>query len=279
MNLDRIEQGSSGNTQVDLTGDGTPVDPAPDSATVRVVRDNATEVIPTSAANDSGTGVFSFPYTPADAALLDLWTATWTFTYGGQVQTRRTVHEIAGGFLFSLAEFKAQPGVSAVAAADLRTKRVRAEQILERRLGCAFVPRYRRELARVTGRRSDRLRLRMPRIRAIRSVTIDGIALTAGELAALTIEPGNMIAGRSVWGRRVEVGYEHGFDWPDEPVRDAALALASHYLTTGGGAEGVDPRVSRITTPEGTIVYDGEGLGLPEVERAARLYDMRPRFA
>jgi hypothetical protein len=221
----------------------------------------------------SGSGT-DWTYTiPATSnTLLDTYVETITAVSGSTPQTFTDSIEVAGETLFDVAEAQALSGLANATAATIVRARTRAEQILERRLGIAFVPRY-RHAETLTGDGGTSLMLSMPRVRAIRSITIDGTALTVGELADLTIGP-HVITGRT-WRGNIIVGYEHGWDAPEEPVRQAALAMAHYYLTSGViGGEGVDPRVEYITTPEGRINYSTDGLGLPIVQAVIQDYDM-----
>lgn len=239
--------------------------------TVALTRVSDGTSVTASAMSGSGT---SWTYTiPATSnTLLDTYAETITAVSGGVPQTFPDYIEVAGESLFDVSELQALPGLSAVTVPAAVKARIRAEQILERRLSIAFVPRYRHAEIH-TGDCSTSLMLSMPRVRAIRSITIDGTALTVGELADLTIGP-HLITGR-IWRGNIVVGYEHGWDAPEEPVRQAALAMAHYYLTSGViGGEGIDPRVEYITTPEGRINYGTDGLGLPAVQAVLQDYDM-----
>jgi hypothetical protein len=249
MNLDRIQQGSSATITATLTVGTVATDPAPDSATVQVRRADGTVLIATTAANDSGTGVFSFPLTPTHTDLLDLLTATWTFTQGGQVQNRATRHEVVGGFLCSLPELAAV--LVGKPDAELAAARVKIEQRLEKELGYACVPRYALE-PRTAG--NGIVKTRLP-LRAVRSVTVDGIAWAAGQIAALRLE---QWCACGIWTcRPVTIGYEHGRDAPDSDITEAALLLADEAY----GSSIVDGRVVRQEADNMAVTYASPGRG------------------
>lgn len=237
--------------------------------TVALTRVSDGTSVTASAMSGSGTG-WSYTIPASSNTLLDTYVETITAVTGGESQTFTDYIDVAGDTYFDIAEAQALTGLSSATTAEIVPKRTKAEQVLDRRLSDAFVPRYRRDTLAGDGGRT--LMLQKPRLRAIRSISIDGTALTSGELAALTFDA-NTITGR-YWRGKIVVGYEHGWDAPEEPIRDAALALAHYYLTKTPGAEGVDPRVAYITTPEGRINYDTEGLGLPAVQAAIQDYDM-----
>jgi hypothetical protein len=272
VTLDRIQQGQPGNLTLRLvTPAGAPTDPTPDSATVRVVRDDGTEVIPSVAANDSGTGVFSVPYTATQAALLDRWTAYWTTTVNGQPRVDTTTHEVVGGFLFALAELS---GTGATDA-QLQATRTTVEQAIEDACGCAFVPRYDR--ATLSGDGTTLLRVGRPFLRRVRwaSTSTLGITtpLTTTDVAGLTAVPYGFVTGGYRWmaGSLVTVGYEFGMDRPPEPVRAAALDYARFLLTQDTS---IDSRAERLQTDDGTLVFGGGQTGLPGVDRVIDQYRM-----
>lgn len=206
-------------------------DSAPDAATVVVTRSDGTTVT-SGTALDTGTGVYSFPMTPAQMSVLDVMRFRWTTTVGGNPTTVDTFVEVVGGFLCTLFDLKTVlTGESDNALADARTA---AEERLEGACRVAFVPRFRRETRRCHS--YGTVRLSMTYIRTVRSVTINGIALTSPQLALLTVGTKTISGLNCGVGTNVTVGYEHGFDYPEEDCRTAVMAVARETATSSGGS-------------------------------------------
>jgi hypothetical protein len=269
--IDRIKQGIATDIKVTFTVAGTATDPTPDAATVRILRDDGTELIPTTAATNAGVGVFTYPLTPTQTNLLDRLTAYWTVTYAGQPQTQTTVHEIVGDHLFTLAEATARGLTNPTD--DIAQTRTRVEQAIEDACGLAFVPRYDR--ATLSGDGTTLLRLGQPFLRRIRwaSTVAQGVttALLPTDLSVLSISPAGFVAGYT-WPAgygTVQIGFEHGMDRPPEPVRAAALDYARFLLTQDTS---IDSRAERLVTDDGTLVFGGGATGLPSVDRVLDSY-------
>jgi hypothetical protein len=105
--LVRIVQGRSATLSHTFLTGSTATDPTPDTATVTVTRADGTTFVPTASVDNSATGVASITFTPAETALLDRWTLTWTATFGGQAQTYKDTVEVAGDVLFTIAQARA----------------------------------------------------------------------------------------------------------------------------------------------------------------------------
>jgi hypothetical protein len=105
--LQRIVRGRSATLTHTFYSDATATDPSPDTTTVTITRADGTAVVTGAAATEAGTGVVTYTVTPAQTALLDRWTVTWTATFGGQSQPFVSYVEVAGDVLFSLAEARA----------------------------------------------------------------------------------------------------------------------------------------------------------------------------
>jgi hypothetical protein len=272
--VDRVLQSVGGPITVTFSVGGTPTDPSPDSATVRVVNDAGVEVVPSTAAFNAGVGVFSYDLTGAPAATLDKLTAYWTVTIGGATRVASTSVEVVGGFLFTITDLK--PLVASTVTNDqIARARTRVEQAIERRVGYAFVPRY--DKTSFVAYRRGPLRLK-PCLRAVRSVTAAGTPYTTAELAGLSFDEYGFLymglPGGYSWtvdGERrastagpLVVAYEHGLDGPDEETRGAALDWARFLLTQD---QSIDSRADRLVTDDGTLVFGGGMSGLPSVDR------------
>jgi hypothetical protein len=272
--LDRIQQGGTATISVALTVGGTAQDPTPDSATVTITRADGTAVVTDAGAQDSGTGVFSYPLNPDETALLDTLTATWTFTADGSEQSRQTFHEVVGGFLFTLGELEADlNSTETYASSELAAARTYAETQLEHYCGVAFVPRYERETISGTG--STSVMFKWPYVRSVRSVTIDDIAGTAADVAFRPYGHAYYATGWTLGYGNIIVGYEHGMTYPPPGASEAALVLAKHKLIKGP----IDERATQRTSEFGPVNLATPGLfgsrsGIPVVDEFIRAHDM-----
>lgn len=234
-----------------FTTDGTATDPAPDTATVTITRDDGTAIVTAAAATGTGVGSFSYSLSAAQNNLLDTLTVKWTSSLG----TIASTVEVVGGFLFSIAQARSLDPLNNAtryptqAIIDARTL---AETALEEACGVAFVPRYRREPLSGTG--GTELILSQPRITAIRSMSLAGTALTAGELAAVVPSGPGVIYTLNGWTRgfgNYSIAYEHGYVSPPPRVTNAALLLARRYLVDSP----VSDRATSMTTDDGTTQF------------------------
>lgn len=254
--------------QFEVDGEGT--DPSPDEATVTVTRADGTVLVDEQAASDGANGLFTYTIAAIDNDRLDTLTASWTTALG----TLETVTEVAGGFLFSISELQAQlqtPGD--FTTAQIVAVRTRVEETLEQLCGVAFVPRFRQITVSGTGTTTALLD---PRTTAIRSVTIDGEAQTLEDLAysdtGLVYWPNRWTAGTS----NIVIGYEHGYPYPPERVKAAALLLAKYWLIKGP----IDDRATSIPAGDGGIIalstpgMRGAYTGLPEVDATIEAYNL-----
>ncbi|HVE27286.1 MAG TPA: hypothetical protein VNC22_17895 [Sporichthya sp.] len=229
--------------------DGADTDPAPDTATVTVTRDDGT-VLATAAATPSGTGGFLYTLSAGQNNQLDILTAEWTSALG----TLTTTTEVVGGFLFTIAQARAlNPlnNTTTYTTQQIIDARTMVETALEDACQVAFVPRYRRES--VNGSGSTEVQLSMPRVRSIRSATLDGTALTVSELADI-VPSGRIIYTANTWTRgfgNYSISYEHGYDTTPPRVSNAALLLARRYLVDSP----VSDRATSLTTEDGTTQF------------------------
>lgn len=155
--------------------------------------------------------------------------------------------------------------------ADIDAKRVMAEQELERACGVAFVTRTTTETFTGNGRRT--LLLRWPLVTAITAVSVNGVAYTTGQLAALVPLPTGVVDNPAYWLPGTSLGnvtitYQHGHNDPELPGEASriALRLARHYLV--GSA--MDDRITRGKAGEEEFTFAVAGAsgrwGIPEVD-------------
>ena len=244
VTVERILKGAVETVAVAITG-GT------GAATVTAAkRGDGSDLTPAPAVSGTA-GAYTVALTAAHTATLDALRLTVTAANGASAEV---LVEVVGGFLFSLADAR-KPGHLEDAVeypdADVRAARLLAERALEDACGCAFVPRYAREVLDGTGAPGDDLLVSAPFVRAVRSVAVNGTAWASGDVSAVVPQdhgalysPSGFIAGRFA----VAVEYEHGMEYPPGEVALAALRLAEWALVDSP----VDPRASAITNPDGT---------------------------
>lgn len=267
--LERIQQLTPGTLQQQWYEDGVAVDPG--TVTIGITRADGTVLVAAgTGTSGAGTNPRTYSLTTTHTALLDRLTVTWTSTGKG---TLTSYLEVAGGFVFSLSELVAQkPGNLTWSTAQMVAMRTTVETAIEQHYGTALVPRYRLETVNAG---DGTLQLKAP-IQAIRSITVDGTAYTAGQLAAVTFSPGNGFVYLNGWygctrwrPGNVTIGYEYGEPHPDPRVRQAAVRLARQWLVNGP----IDDRALGAASPDGGFSFglatpgrNGSVFGMPELD-------------
>jgi hypothetical protein len=262
----RILRGATASLTVTLRNqDGDPAD-AGGTLTVQVQKADGTDLLAagSSTTNPAGTGNYTRSLTAAQTASTETLTATWTD--GGDSSTRVTVHEIVGGFYFSVGDARLFDPT------QLRSERYNNDRLIEARrqvedeferiCNVAFVPRFRR--ARLSGNGQTCIMFDDPMVRTVRTVRVYDSAttystFTSAQLAALGGE--NMRRGLVerldgntwTWGEsNIVVEYEHGFDRPPEPVRQAAFRRVVQMLSL---AKSAIPFNAISYTPDTGVTY------------------------
>jgi hypothetical protein len=271
VDLERVLQLTPATLSQQWYEDGSAVDPG--SVTVTVTGADGTAVA-SGAASGTGTAARTYNLTTTHTALLDRLTVTWTSSLKG---TQTSYVEVVGGFLFSIAEFRALGSAYAnttnyptSTVADMRTT---VEQALEDACGVAFVPRY--ELETLNGVTGGLLPVTWAKVRAIRTVTVDTVAGTVADYVALRE---GMIYGSAYWSAgygNVTVGYEHGHSTPPMRIKRAALILAKRWITPGSA----DDRAINVSNETGTYALfqagvRGHQFDVPEVQAAVDQYSL-----
>jgi hypothetical protein len=251
--LERILQNTPGTLSQQWYESGVAIDPG--TVTLGITRGDDTVLVAAgTATTGTGTAPRTFNLSTSHTALLDRLKVTWTSTLKGVLVS---YVEVVGGFLVTVADVLAEvPTATAATVADARTY---AETEIERELGYALVPRY--TLEKRTGYSGQALRVRNPYVRAVRSASVNGQALTASQLEGLTFDANGFVLGYPwgpVWGTlsNVTIGYEHGVDVPPPGASRAALDEAVAYLggsTVNGGGGGIDPRATSVITVDGEV--------------------------
>lgn len=282
--MERIRQRASGSYALTLTA----YDEDGNAATITGTP-SITITDDTGAAVDSGTptvssGTLTYDLAVADVTHLGVYHAVWTGDVGGIAQSWHIDFEIVGGFLFELGDLRAANRVlsdgTKYPTERLDDARVSAEQMIEEAAQVAFVPRGR--TVTVLGSGIYRLILPDNAIRRIVSVTIDGTALTADELAALVIREWGAVDSANVWTKdaTIVVTYEHGLERAPGPISRAAIILAVEELIESG----IPSRATATTIGDQTYritVAGRDGVtGIPYVDSAiAQFGRKRPAIA
>jgi hypothetical protein len=275
--LERILQLTPGTLTQQWYEDGVAVDPG--TVTLGITRaDGSVLVAAGTGTTGAGTAPRTYSLTTTHTALLDTLTVTWASTSKGTLVSRV---EVAGGFLFSVAELSAR--VTGFTTAQLVGMRTTVETEFENACGCAFVPRYARDTLDGNGGRSLMLR---PLVTSVRTASVNGFAFSAADLAALTISTTGSVYSPRAWTcgtGNVLVGYEHGFQDTPAGVRQAALILAKTWLT--GQRSPIDDRATTFASTDGgtySLAVPGRGgstFGVPDVDAVVDRYDLRVGLA
>lgn len=278
----RIARGRSATITQTFTVDGVAADPSPDTATVTITRDDGTALVTDAATTNVGVGVVSYTLTPDQTEILDVLTVAWTATFGGFAQVYEETVEVVGGFLFSLAQARATNPLNdpdRFSTQQIVDARTLVETAIEDACGVAFVPRYRREPLSGEGR--TQMVLSMPRVTAIRSLTLDGAAV--GDLSTVVPSGSSAIYYPARFTRgfsSYEIAYEHGWQSPPPRITQAALRWARSLLIDGP----IDDRYTSVSNDVGTFSLATPGLrgsvsGIPEVDATIAEYSLRACIA
>ena len=255
----------------------------PGTVTIGIVRADGTQLVAPGTATYGGAaaGPRTFDLTAAEhTATLDRLTLTWTSATLGTLTTHI---EVVGGFLFSVAQARARDLKADTFPTDaLLLVRAAVERALEDACGVAFVPRAARATLSGPGERTILPEHR--RIRRLVDATVDGAALTAGELADVEVLDTDELYRPAGWPRGVHnitVAYEHGHDEPPGLVDQAALELLESVLLGEKGT--ISPRATGITSEAGSIALVTAGVrgalfGVPSCNAVVDAYGYRTRF-
>lgn len=227
---------------------------------------------------------YSFTFQGSD--VLDRLSLTWSATVGGDsIILDQDVIEVVGGFYLGLGEirdidpvFKGTQGTARYPTQDLIDRRIEVEDEFERICEQAFVPRFERETLSGNGR--GFLKLKWPRVRAVRSVSVGGAVLAS----TFGVDRLGLLRRDVDWPvgvGNVVVEYEHGMDRPPTGIKRASkLRMKSLLLTTKSP---LPDRAERIATTDiGTVtlaIASRDSTGIPEVDaELARHPSPRPGF-
>ena len=253
--------------------------------TIAIKNGAGTAVLASTAATGKVSGItYSAAYSVLSA--LDTYTCTWTGKKSSDTTEWQSIIELCGGYLFELAEMRAFDAAFASATtypdAKMRAARTAAEQRLERACRVAFVPRARRVV--LAGNGSDTLCLPDNAVRSVTSLTVDGTAFTADELAALDVREWGRVTRGDAYdfesGAVVEVFYKHGLDYPDAPVVQAAMLLAREYLVRSALSSRATVEATDVGFFRVSVAGPDRPTGIPEVDAVITDFGRRrPRVA
>lgn len=255
-----------------FTVNGTATD-ATGNVTATLYRLDGSVVNTATAGHPGGAGVYT--YTVPAQANVDMLRLEWTGTLAGASVLFSDYIEIVGGFLFDLDEARALPPALLIAKwpqSLLAAKRVVVEDECERICGYAMVPRFARFTLSGTGTPNLLLPCIYPR--KIRSVTVDGTAMSAGEIAALRFGYAGVLSRPNgfPWSafnpNNVIVEVEHGLDFPAPGINNATMLRLRTKLTDTSTE--VPQRALSFTLQSGGVYRlatpSGERTGVPEVD-------------
>lgn len=273
----RVVRGLSATLSHTFYVDGVATDPAPDAATITITRDDGIVIVSGANTTNAGTGIVTYTLTPTDTALLDRLVVAWTATIGGQVQTFRDVVEVAGDVLFTIAQAKATDGLQNKTPAQIVEKRTLVESLLEQACGVAFVPRY----GKITLSGNSRAVIMLPpRVTAVRSVLLDGVAVAPSYLSTMRVLASGELYYPAYWAAgyaNYTIAYEHGYsDGPERMAAgDAALSWAKKLLLSGP----IDDRALGVSNEFGTTMLSTPGMrgivaGIPSVDAFIQQYSL-----
>jgi hypothetical protein len=230
--MDRIIQNQGGTIRAYWERDGVAWDPG--VVTVTITNDEATVLASAQPTlGYPGAGGRTFLVTPVLAANLDYLTVQWAASDGSVLTT---YVEVVGDFHFTVQYARSRSPLqdtTTYPTQSIMDYRVLAEKAIEDICGVAFVPRYSRNIARITT--WGVLRVPHRQVRNVRNIwtgtDLGPQALTT--LRGLRILNGGVIFMPALWNwwsQPIEIAYEHGYDTIHPRVRRAALELARRWL-------------------------------------------------
>lgn len=270
--MDTVLRATVATASATFYSDGAIVDPG--AVTVDVTRDDGTVIVTDGGTSGSGAAARSYALGEAITAQLDILRLDWDSpTYG----VITTYVEVVGGHVCSLADIDTILNRGGSAAAYSTALKVQARQVateaFEAECGVAFTPRYKRD--RFAGVGGPALMFPTPQLRAVRSVSVDGSALSQADLDLLDVNSGSGIVYRDAgWSastrtRGLSVAWEHGYDFPPAYVTRAVALIAASILADGPW----DDRGFAVTDDGGSVRLltagvQGAAFSIPEVQAA-----------
>lgn len=248
-----------------------------------VIKDSTGASVATGTATHGTTGVYTFVVPISVTGNLGDYSIEWTYTIAAVARTVTTFFQSVGGFLFEIAalrgRFNGLDDAAKYPASAIRDARTAAEERFETCARVAFVRRA--TTATLDGDDTTTIILPHAPVRSVTAASIGGVALTAGELAQLAIEPSGIVRRNdlNLWTKGVKnvvISYEYGYDSPPEDVSKAAMTLAFESLVPSS----LNPRATSQSTDLGEFrlsvanVDMGRFTGIPEVDAVILTYGL-----
>lgn len=248
------------------------------SVTATVKRLDGSAVAGSPFTDGSANPTSSFVLPVGSASNLDTYTVDWSGTVAGVARTERDYIEVCGGFMFELSEARTRPqalDARKYPTATLEMLRTEVEQEAERITHTAWVPRFKR--VAVAGSGTEYLLLPVADLRALRAVSVNGVAWTTDQVNAVGLSESGVLTVSGWWplptplGRRnIILEFEHGRDMPTYEMRTAGIVrLRSRANLTDTS---VPYRAITMNLPDGgfyRLSTPGENrTGIPEVDAA-----------
>lgn len=261
--------------------DGTATDPTGNTTTVTITRADGTAVVTDAATTRTGTGVYTYALGPQ--ANLDMLTVAWTGEFSGADATVYTYAEIVGGHLFTESQARAfKVGSTAVLTAalysdsELAGARDRITDLLERRTGRSWIPRFGRYTC--AGNGAYDLMLPHRDIITLQSVTIGGTSQTIGNYD-FDPDTGVVYAKSSAFThatyatpRNVVIEYEYG----KQHIEDGVDRIALRWLMATVVRNNTPDRAMTVTNEIGNMTLAPfNPSGDPEVDAWCANHDER----
>lgn len=261
--------------------DGTATDPTGNTTTVTITRADGTAVVTDAATTRTGVGVYTYALAPQ--ANLDMLTVAWTGTFSAQSTTVRTYAEIVGGHLFSESQARAfKVGSTAVLTAalysdsELAEARDRITDLLERRTGVSWVPRFGRYT--FSGAGSYDIQLPHRHIITLQSVHIGGTSQTIGnydfdpDTGVVYSKSSAFTNSTYATPRNVTIEYEYG----KQQIEDGVDRIALRWLMATVVRNNTPDRAMTITNEVGNMTLAPfNPSGDPEVDAWCAAHDER----
>jgi len=206
---------------------------------------------------------------------LDAYRLVWSGDSSGPVEFVQEV-ELCEGHLFEIADLRAFDPAFADATRYTgplcRSARAAAEERFEKACRQAFVGRGRRVRLRSEG--NSRLRVADNAVRRLVAGSVDGVPLTAAEVAETVVREWGAFdrpAGK-VWplGSLVGLHYEHGAPGPTPEISQAVMLLAREYLVRSSLSSRATVEATDVGFFRVSVAAPDRPTGLPEVDAVIR---------
>lgn len=233
----------------------------------------------TVATTEAAVGYYTFVLPPQTA--VKRLTITWTGTWGGVVQSLVTYAEIVGNHLFTIAEARAHDGGALSSTVDypeasIRAARAGITDFFEHVTGVSFIPRYGRAVVDGSG---YELWLPHRQLRTLLAGSIDGTALTVGEVADVEVYESGRMWRSGYWGgsswpnrRNVTVAYEHGYQAVPWDIHQAALVYLKFVLKSTDVSDRTVSWSNELGTFRQAVPGAKYPTGIPSVDAALGRY-------